>query len=146
MNRWHALFVAASLLIAAAVPPAIAATIGQWSGQYAGTTEPLVVVATTAEQWTKMTNLAGNSSKPFLPFDAAKQTGIGIFLGRRNTGGHTVQIVSMGPNGGKFVVVVDEMNPGPDTITTQALASPWLILLIDRPDLPVSVEPRFHAN
>lgn len=146
MNRWHALVVSAALLLAAAAPSALAATIAQWSGQYAATEEPQVIVATNAADWTRMTDLAGNSSKPFSAFDPAKQTGIGIFLGRRNTGGHTVRIVSMGPNGDKYVVVVDENNPGPNTITTQALASPWLILLIDRPEQPVSVEPRFHAN
>lgn len=126
---------------AAADPPE------QWTGQYAGTLEPRIVVASTEGGWRDMVALAGQSAQP-LPaaLDAAHKTGIGIFLGRRNTGGYRVKIVSMAPVSDKFVVTVDEVPPDTDAMVAQAQTSPWLILLIDKPDQPVSVEPRFHAN
>ncbi len=119
----------------------------QWTGQYAGTLEPRTIVATTAAGWQEMIALAGQSARPIPPaFDPAHQTGIGIFLGRRNTGGYSVKIVSMAPRDDKFVVTVDEVTPDMNSLVTQVQTSPWLILLIDKPAQPVTVEPRFHAN
>lgn len=115
------------------------------AGQYALTVEPRTIIATSLETWKSMVGLTGDSSLVEERFDPENQTGIGIFLGSRNTGGHTVDILSMGPKNGRFVVVVDEKSPGADEMTTQSLTSPWLIILIDRPDLPISIEPRFHA-
>jgi hypothetical protein len=143
MRRPILALIALLLLISA---PAVAASPQQWTGQYAGTAEPRTTIAITAAGWQDITNLAGTSARPFAPFDAAHQTGIGIFLGRRNTGGYSVKIVSMAPRDDKFVVTVDEVTPDMNAIGTQVQTSPWLILLIDKPELPVAVEPRFHAN
>jgi hypothetical protein len=141
----NAILALAALLIAAA--PAAADPPEQWTGQYAGTLEPRTVIATTETAWRDIVAVAGQSTRP-LPtaFDAAHKTGIGIFLGRRNTGGHSVKIVSMAPRDDKFVVTVDENMPDMNAMVAQVQTSPWMILLIDKPALPVAVEPRFHAN
>lgn len=142
----RARFIATVLLIAAGIAtPAAADPPQQWHGQYATTSEPEVVVATDARLWRNILATAKPTTQEFPPFDPAHKVGIGIFLGRRPTGGYGVEIVSMGPRKDKFVIVIDEIKPG-GSIVTQALTSPWTILLIDKPDLAVEVEPRFHAN
>jgi len=56
-----------------------------------------------------------------------------------------VQVVSMRAHNGHFVIEIDEQRPADGGIVTQSLTSPWLVLLIDRPELPISIEPRFRA-
>jgi hypothetical protein len=142
----HAIFAAAALLVAASIPHIAAGqVIDRWSGQYATVTEPQTIVATTAGAWRSLLGLTGDAALQSKPFDEAHQTGIGIFLGRRSTGGYGVQVVSMRSRDGRFVVEIDEQRPTDGSMVTQSLTSPWLILLIDRPELPISIEPRFHA-
>ena len=145
-NLWYVqIFAASLLLIVAATHPAASDPTQQWHGQYATTPESEVIVATDARLWRNILTTAKPTTQQFPAFDPAHKVGVGIFLGRRPTGGYGVEIVSMGLSKDKFVIVIDEIKPG-GSIVTQALTSPWTILLIDKPDLPVEVEPRFHAN
>lgn len=123
--------------------PAAAQQVQRWSGTYAEEQEAVTMVVDSPKMWTALWS-ATRKDAP-VEFDAAHQVGIGIFLGKRPTGGYGVRIPFMGPRGGHFVIEVDEAAPEPGAIVTQAVSSPWLVLLIVRPDLPVSVEPRFHA-
>ncbi len=145
MNLRHATIPVVALLIAVgALQPSLGKEIDRWSGQHAAVTEPRTIVAMTNDDWRSLLALTGDPALEGKPFDSAHQTGIGIFLGRRNSGGYAVKIVSMSAHDGKFVVQADEQKPGADQMTTQSLTSPWLVLLIDRPTLPVSIEPRVH--
>jgi hypothetical protein len=135
--------IAADLLAATPIGGAMAEEPMRWRGDYADTAEPYSAVAETKSAWRRLWRLAGKTPPPF---DERRQTGIGVFLGRRNTGGYHATIVSMGDRDGRFVVVVDEERPAAGSFVTQALTSPWLILLIDRPALPVEIEPRFHTQ
>ena len=142
--RHAAIPVVAFLIAVGALQPSHGKEIGRWSGQHAAVTARRTIVATTSDDWQSLLALTGDATLEGKPFDTAHQTGIGIFLGRRNSGGYAVKIVSMSARDGKFVVQTDEQKPGADQMTTQSLTSPWVVLLIDRPALPVSIEPRVH--
>jgi len=146
MRNRRASFAAALLLIAASIPHTAAGEfIGRWSGQHAEVTEPRTIIASTTGEWQSMLGLTGDTALQSKPFDEAHHTGVGIFLGRRNTGGYGVQVISMRAHNGHFVIEIDEQRPADGGIVTQSLTSPWLVLLIDRPELPISIEPRFRA-
>ena len=131
---------ALSLLTTMAVE---AAELKRWQGAHSGAQSPATIVATDAEGWTKIWQLAGQ--KPDTDFDPTRQSAVAVFLGQRNTGGYAVNVVSMGVRQDRFVIVVDETTPG-DRIVTQALTTPWLVLLLDRPEQPIEIEPRFRTN
>lgn len=123
---------------AVAVRRARAGELARWEGQYADTTQPDTMIAESSARWKRLWNRM-NKTAP--PFDEQRQTGIGIFLGRRNTGGYGVTVVAMGPRAGRFFIEIAERRPAEGAYVTQALTSPWLILLIERPGLPIVIEP-----
>ncbi|MCW5943574.1 MAG: protease complex subunit PrcB family protein [Fimbriimonadaceae bacterium] len=58
---------------------------------------------------------------------------IAINLGRRSNGGYSVYVRSIErPHPNDLVVNYVERKPGPDTVTTQALTSPWTIVRLPR--------------
>lgn len=115
----------------------------RWQGSYSAASKPMTIVATDADGWSRIWQLAGQN--PDTDFDPARQAAVAIFLGQRGTGGYGVSIVSMEARQGRFVIVVDETTPG-DRIVTQALSTPWLVLLLDRPSEPIEIEPKFRIN
>ncbi len=115
----------------------------RWQGAHSGAQSPATIVATDADGWARIWQTVGQ--KPDTDFDPARQSAVAIFLGQRNTGGYGVAVVSMGVRQDRFAIVVDETTPG-DRIVTQALTTPWLVLLLDRPEQPIEIEPRFRIN
>lgn len=115
----------------------------RWHGAQSAAQSPMTIVATDAEGWARIWQTVGQ--QPDTAFDPQHQSAVAIFLGRRNTGGYGVSIVSMGVRGDRYVIVVDETKPG-DRMVTQALTTPWLVLLLDRPQQPIEIEPRFHID
>jgi hypothetical protein len=59
---------------------------------------------------------------------------VGIFLGRRNTGGYGVEIVRTAATGGAPVVEYVETTPSPDAITSQVLTAPYHLAAIPKQD------------
>jgi hypothetical protein len=115
----------------------------RWQGSSSAAAKPMTIVATDADGWSRIWQLVGQ--KPPTAFVPAQQAAVAIFLGQRGTGGYGVNIVSMESRQGRFVIVVDETTPG-DRIVTQALTTPWLVLLLDRPKEPIEIEPKFRIN
>jgi hypothetical protein len=142
-TKRHRIAAACLLIVLSLAAPAHTQEVGRWSGAYAEEQEAVTMLVDSAAQWTKLWSMARKDAPT--GFDPAHRIGIGIFLGRRPTGGYGIRIPFMGPREGKYVIEVEESSPEPGAIVTQAITSPWLILLIERPDLPVSIEPRFHA-
>lgn len=72
--------------------------------------------------------------------DPAREMGVVVFLGERNTGGYAVEIASVQPEDRKLIVSYREQTPDPDMMVTQALTTPWAVAIVPRSELPI--EPR----
>lgn len=56
---------------------------------------------------------------------------VAVFLGQRPTGGYSVKVVNAVVNGGVLTLVVQVKTPGPGSMVTQALTSPWTMVRVD---------------
>lgn len=65
---------------------------------------------------------------PPLPTLAAGRTLVGVFLGTKPTGGYGVSVASARRVGTALELSLSVKVPGPGTITTQALTSPWTLV------------------
>jgi hypothetical protein len=75
-------------------------------------------------------------SPPRLPeLDFRRESVIAVFLGQRPSGGYGVSVRDLRLEGGDVILLLEERQPGPGDITTQALTSPWLMLRVARPNL-----------
>ena len=103
-------------------------------GNNAALAEPAVQVATTqvalkslyAQAYGRQTNINILSTPSLMQ----GSTAIGIFLGQRPTGGYSVRAVSAQANKDVLTLTVKVQSPGPGSITTQALTSPWTIIRV----------------
>ncbi|MFC4425586.1 protease complex subunit PrcB family protein [Deinococcus navajonensis] len=64
---------------------------------------------------------------------------VGVFLGQRSTGGYGVQVTGANVNGSALTLTARVTAPGPGSITTQALTSPWIIVRVAGTFTQVSV-------
>ena len=62
---------------------------------------------------------------PALPTLLSGRSVVGVFLGQRPTGGYSVSLASARIVGGVLELRVNVAAPGPGSITTQSLTSPW---------------------
>ncbi|MFC6591105.1 protease complex subunit PrcB family protein [Deinococcus lacus] len=101
-------------------------------GTNASTEGATVLVATTQAELDRIYRLAyGNQSpKPTAPRLSSGETAVGLFMGRRSTGGYSVEAVSASVSGSTLRLTVQEKSPGKDMLTTQALTSPWSIVKV----------------
>ena len=116
-----------------AAEPAGAAPGGaleQWSGHQGG--------VTAASQRVLRDSAGVPAPRPFQP---AREQAVAVFLGERRTGGYAVSIESAAPQDGRLVVTYRESTPPRGTMVTQALTSPWALVVVPRSDLPVDVRP-----
>lgn len=65
------------------------------------------------------------SNVPALPTLLSGRSVVGVFLGQRPTGGYSVSLASARIVGGVLELRVNVAAPGPGSITTQSLTSPW---------------------
>lgn len=120
--------------------PALEVTWREWTGQYGGPAEPRVELAATTAEWYALWRLVGAAAPP--DFVRGGQTGVGIFLGERPTGGYAVRVLGVERRPDRLLVTWTEETPPPEAMVTQAFTAPYAILLINRGDLPVAVERR----
>ncbi|MFC5847932.1 protease complex subunit PrcB family protein [Deinococcus petrolearius] len=79
------------------------------------------------------------SGAPSVPALGSAETLVGVFLGQRATGGYGVRVVAANAQGGALTLTVAVQAPGPGSITTQALTSPWTIVRVPGTFSQVSV-------
>ena len=89
-----------------------------------------VVLARTAAGLSGVWGLGYGRQTPLppLPTLAAGHTLVGVFLGTKPTGGYGVSVASARRVGTALELSVNVKSPGPGTITTQALTSPWTLV------------------
>jgi hypothetical protein len=81
--------------------------------------------------WNQMHG-AGLQVPPLPGVDLERETLLAVFLGPKPTGGHGAEVRGVTLEGGDLFVDLVETAPGPGTITTQALTSPWLLVRVPR--------------
>ncbi|GHF29816.1 hypothetical protein HNQ07_000815 [Deinococcus metalli] len=137
--RRTGLYVAAPPAASAPKPSPVTATTGDRvtytelsSGTNARVSAPTVQVATTdAEVATLYTQAHGRQTDVPTPASVGSGTVVGIFLGQRNTGGYGVRVVRASASGGVLTLTVQLRVPGPGSITTQAITSPWTLVRVE---------------
>jgi hypothetical protein len=94
------------------------------------------VVARTAAEWAAFWKEHAINAKPPV-VDFTKSMVVGIFLGYRPTGGHSVEITRIERQGNELVVTYRERQPGKSDIVTQVITMPYHLVTVDRFDGPV---------
>jgi hypothetical protein len=65
---------------------------------------------------------------------------IAVFMGERPTGGYGIEIESIDAYADRITVNIVETEPGPDELTTQALAYPYHIVTTEKTEMEVRFE------
>ena len=113
-------------------PPVTTSPVGSASRQLAGGSNAAasnfqVIVARDAASLGTVWNTAygRQTNIPTLPTLLSGRSVVGVFLGQRPTGGYSVSLASARIVGGVLELRVNVAAPGPGSITTQSLTSPW---------------------
>jgi hypothetical protein len=115
-----ALWLLAVAALAQAVPPVRTIVKGAMSG----IDSPRQVVVRTPAEWAALwKEHSGRDAPPAVDF--SREMVVGVFSGRRNTGGYGVEIVRAVGNSSALIVEYVETVPGRDAITTQVLTAPF---------------------
>lgn len=107
----------------------------QWQGYYGGSEQFSVRALRSEAEWDGFWRQVKREKPRAL--DPAREMGVVVFLGQRNTGGYTVEIASVQPEERKLIVTYREKTPDPDMMVTQALTTPWAVAIVARSDLPI---------
>ena len=116
------------------------AELRQWRGFDAGATDHAVIVARSESEWRQLWQRAGMQAPTNL--DEGRQTAVGVFLGQKSLLPQTARIISAAPRDGRLVVVYEELPVQTAAAMAKTATRPWLIVLIERGDLPAVVEQR----
>ena len=111
----------------------------QWAGQQGGITTASHRVLRDAAAWDAF--WPGVQTPAPRSLDPAREQAVAVFLGERRTGGYNVRIESATAREGRLIVTYRESPPPAGTMVTQALSSPWALVVVPRSDLAVEVRP-----
>jgi len=75
---------------------------------------------------------------PLPEVDFRRESVVAIFIGQRPTGGYGVSVTDLLLENNEVYLEVRLTQPSPGAMVTQALTSPWLMLRIQRPGVPVA--------
>lgn len=87
--------------------------------------------AYTADSFKKLWEIARGANAPALPsVDFSKEYVIGVFAGEKPSGGYSITVSSITDAGDTRTVAVTISKPGEGCVTTQALTSPYQIIIV----------------
>ena len=89
------------------------------------------VVVRTAAEWAAFWKTHA-PARPRPAVDFSKAMVVGIFVGTRPTGGHSVEITRIERQDDALVVTYREQRPATSDIVTQILTSPYVLVMTDR--------------
>ena len=107
----------------------------QWTGQHGGGDLAGVRALRTSDEWKAFWQQA-EREPPGAP-DFTRHMAVIIALGEKRTGGFGVEVIRIRPDRGKLVVEYRETTPPPGMMVTQALTSPWAVVVVARSEFPV---------
>jgi len=102
-------------------------------GQQSFIEEAREVVVRTAAEWAAFWKQHAPDLQP-PAVDFTRSMVVGVFLGSRPTGGHSVEITRVDREGSDLVVTYRERQPGDSDIVTQVITMPYELVTIDRSD------------
>lgn len=109
-------------------------------GGFSGFQEPAKIVITNATQfaevWKKHSAIQ-SPVKPLPKVDFDKETVLFVALGRRNSGGHAVEIADIKPSEEKTEVLLKVRAPRPGGIQLQAITAPFHLAAVPKIEGPV---------
>jgi hypothetical protein len=103
--------------------------------QAVGITAPTYQLLRNREEFSTAWNRAHGAAleAPPLPgVDFDRETLLAVFLGPKPTGGYGADVRAVTLEGGDLFIDLVESAPGPGTMVTQALTSPWLLVRVPR--------------
>lgn len=112
-----------------------------FSGQDSGIQQPRRAVIRDAAQWQSIEDELRRrraSAVPLPTVDFGRSMIILAAMGARTAGGHAIAIEGVYRGAGRLWVVVREVSPGPDCMTTQVLTAPADAVSVALSDEPVS--------
>src|SRR5687767_7096449 len=104
-------------------------------GGFSGIQSATNIVVTNATQWTdiwKTHSAQKQPAKPAPEVNFEKETVLIVALGRKPTGGHSVEIKSVEQSGNKVLVTATTRAPRPGGIQIQALTAPFHIVAVPK--------------
>lgn len=117
-------------------PAHVFTILEQWHGSSHQQGEFRVTVLYSAKRWQQFWQEYLVRETP-RSFDESQHQAVFIELGTRPTGGYTVNVVKAFEEDNQLVLEYIEREPAPDQIVTQALATPWVMVLLPRSELRV---------
>jgi hypothetical protein len=102
-------------------------------GQQSFIEESREVVVRSAAEWAALWKQHAPDQQP-PAVDFTRSMVVGVFLGSRPTGGHSVEITRVDREGSDLVVTYRERQPGSADIVTQVITMPYELVTIDRFD------------
>jgi hypothetical protein len=112
------------------------AILGQWHGSLYSGSEFSVAKIYTADRWRRFWQEHLGREQP-VDFDENLHQAVYIELGVRPTGGYRVEVVRAYEEDKNLVLEYSEREPAPDQLVTQALTTPWVMVLLPRTALRV---------
>lgn len=117
-------------------PGRLHAILGQWHGNSYSGSEFSVAKIYTADRWRQFWQEYLGRKQP-VDFDESLHQAVYIELGVRPTGGYRVEVVRVCEDDKNLVLEYSEREPAPGQYVTQALTTPWVMVLLPRSDLRV---------
>jgi PrcB C-terminal len=112
----------AGLLVPATGVFAQTVDVRHWHGVTAITRQPEQVVATTTTEWRSLWGRVGSPAPDV--FEPGRMNAVGIFLGRRNGEGYSVNVLSTSRRRDRIVVVFEERMPAEIMMAQRSPAPP----------------------
>jgi len=107
----------------------------EWKGAHCGYREPERLVIKTEDQWREVWKKIHHLQLPTpeLPVvDFKKEMVIAVFMGERKSGGYEIEIKKIAQREKEIIVEVEEREPPPESIQTQALTQPYHLIVIHK--------------
>ncbi len=109
-------------------------------GSYGGVKERSFLVLSNEEEWKALWSRINGNVQPLPPLpevDFATHAVVAVFQGRQNSGGYSIGVEAVIEMPDRVTVAVREREPGPSSIVTSALSSPWEAVVLPLPAKPV---------
>lgn len=107
------------------------AILGQWHGSSYHLEEFSITRLDGSSRWREFWRQRLGREEP-VEFDEARHRAVYLALGVRPTGGYAVRVVSAHEEDSQLVLEYVESAPAPDRYVTQALTTPWAMVLLPR--------------
>jgi len=140
MNRTICAVALVSLLGCAATPTHRDLVAPLAHGQLSQIVAAERVVVRDADAWALLWARHTRSTTPRPSVDLSTHMVIGVFMGRRPTGGYSIQVTGAHLDGDALVIQVRNSAPDPDALTSQLLTAPFDLVTVPTHVGPVRFE------